>query len=147
MAVGSPVDLVRTEKASPGAGVAARAIRVRIERRNGYVRVCMPHARDREACRQRLEAVAAAARLERCRKVLLDARRQAPSPTIIERFDLAKEIAHLTCSHVLKIAIVEAVGHEAAGRFTETVARNRGVSLRAFTRYDAAVEWLCSQRQ
>ncbi len=118
-----------------------------IERRNGYLRAEMPCVRGLEARLQRIDAIAAAATQDKCPRLLLDARGQNPVPTTMDRFGVAKHIACLSWSRALKIAIVEPKEQQDSGRFTETVARNRGALLRVFTDYDEAVDWLCSHRQ
>lgn len=101
-----------------------------------------------EAKRTFLEVLDAVA-LHRSEKVLLDGRALRGKPATIERFYYgefaAASIARLTSdaslppprfAYVLKEPILD------PGRFGETVARNRGMNVRAFRDPSEALAWL-----
>lgn len=84
--------------------------------------------------------IAAAARAEPTAAVLFDIRELSGTLDEFERY----QIGVLAAQQGIPGPIAT-VGHEPlvdARRLGETVARNRGANIRAFTDYDAAVAWL-----
>jgi hypothetical protein len=72
-------------------------------------------------------------------KVLVDARQVPSQPTLLERFGYATQLAEELRG--LMIAIVASPGLDPE-RFGETVAQNRGTSLRLFPTLEEACQWL-----
>ena len=88
-----------------------------------------------------IDAMAAAAREHGRAKVLLDCRKIKGSLPIGERFEVA-EYAATTREVIAKIALVSRADIVLPDNFVENVAVNRGVNLRIFIDFDAAVRWL-----
>ena len=82
-------------------------------------------------------------------RVLVDCRKLEGEPTTMERFVLATfaalEFSKFAESGVPRGTRFSYVGHEPLvdkRRFGETVATNRGLTVRVFTDYQQAIEWL-----
>ncbi len=74
-----------------------------------------------------------------CRHVLVDARESTGAMNTVDKYELGMTAASFSMSGI-KVACVD-MG-ERTDYFFETVAVNRGVSVRIFTDYDEAQAWL-----
>ena len=88
-----------------------------------------------------IDAMSAAARDNERPKALLDCRRMTGDPPVGARFEVA-EYATTTRGIISKIAMVNREEVVLPDNFVENVANNRGVNLKIFTDFDAAVRWL-----
>ena len=74
--------------------------------------------------------------------ILADAREFVGKLGTMKRFELAKGLTKTSPLNKMRIAIVETSEREGRVSFFETVALNRGASLRVFTDIDKATQWL-----
>ena len=74
-------------------------------------------------------------------KLLIDATRAEVKVSLVERFLTAKRTV-IFAQYGLKVAVVEIPERIDSQRFGELVAQNRGVNIRVFSDYQAAVNWL-----
>lgn len=88
-----------------------------------------------------IDAMTAAARDNKRPKALLDCRRMSGDLSVGARFDVA-EYAVTTRGTISRIALVNRPEVVLSDNFLENVAINRGVNLKVFTDFDAAVRWL-----
>jgi hypothetical protein len=93
-----------------------------------------------EAWRQ-FESIAEHCMRAKNNKLLIDATRAEVKVSLVERFLAAKRTL-IFAQYGLKVAFVEILERVDPNRFGETVARNRGVNIRAFTNVEDAEEWL-----
>jgi len=76
-----------------------------------------------------------------CTEVLCDERELEYSLSVIDTFELA-ETASQNARSIKKIAIVCDQKYLKDGNFYETVAQNRGLTVKVLTDYDEAMKWL-----
>jgi len=74
-------------------------------------------------------------------KLLLDATRAEVKVSFVERYQTAERTL-IFAQYGLKVAFVDIPERMELQKFGELVARNRGVNIRGFLDYDAAVNWL-----
>jgi hypothetical protein len=66
-------------------------------------------------------------------------------PTTMERFQIGEHGANIS-GHLARVACLALPEQIDPQDFTPTVARNRGLSIRAFTNRDQAIAWLLEAR-
>ncbi|MFZ5996822.1 MAG: hypothetical protein ACOYW7_04970 [Nitrospirota bacterium] len=93
------------------------------------------------ACRDKLHEVLLA---YSCTRVLVDTTKVTAKLSIVEEYELTKELRYELPSSV-SIALIVPQEGVTDGGFIENVAVNRGVRLRAFTEKDEALAWLMKQ--
>jgi hypothetical protein len=86
-------------------------------------------------------AIIGAALKFNCRKILCDERKLQYTLSTLDTYQLAEE-ASAYSTHTNRIAIVCSAKYLKDGLFYETVASNRGLTVRVTTDYDKAVDWL-----
>jgi len=74
-------------------------------------------------------------------KILIDCRRMTGRLSIMDRYQVAVSGQRMA-GKLTRVALVRQEGGSPLDRFTETVARNRGVNLKLFNEIDEAVAWL-----
>jgi len=87
------------------------------------------------------ELIAENCKRKKNNKLLIDATRAEVKVSLVERF-LSAERTLIFAQYGLKVAFVEIPERIDPQRFGELVARNRGVNIRGFLDYQAAVNWL-----
>ena len=75
--------------------------------------------------------------------VLLDCRKMTGKLPLLDRYQVAV-YGDKMVGKVSRMALVRTQETAPPDRFTETVARNRGMNLKIFTNIDQAIEWLKS---
>src|SRR5262245_17826455 len=123
--------------------VETRAAWHRISLEPGYLRCELFNRRTIEETRKFLEAAAAEALKHRCPQVLVCVRSSKPIFTV-ERFGFSHYL-ELVFESSYKIALVADTPElRIAHQYIATLARIRGVNLRAFPEEGAAISWLTS---
>jgi hypothetical protein len=74
-------------------------------------------------------------------KILIDCRRMTGRLSIMDRYQVAVSGQRMA-GKLTRVALVRQEEGSPLDRFTETVARNRGVNLKLFSEIDEAVAWL-----
>jgi hypothetical protein len=116
-------------------------IDVEVDRKHGWVTITHRGAADTMEMKA-AQAKALALLLEKkLRRVLLDVSGTSVDPSLTSLFDAASNVGTNPASTAIAALLVRADQAENA-RFVETVATNRGVSMRTFTDRDAAMKWL-----
>jgi hypothetical protein len=111
---------------------------IKVTKDSGFLRVTIRGPATRTNLFRVLERIRVETKLEDTWRVLVDAT-GLPPPGTVEKYELGIEFAR-TADRRMTMAVVgrpEAVDH-----FFETVARNRGGSVRVFTDETAALHWL-----
>ena len=80
-------------------------------------------------------------------QVLIDLRQAEPRLSAAEIFDLGVAVAVEPAVRQSKIALLSPMKDEEKAHLMETVSRNRGAQLKAFTDYEQAITWLIMDKQ
>jgi hypothetical protein len=92
-----------------------------------------------------IEEVGRLCRETGCRRILADARKHAGGIGVLDMHEIGEMISR-EIPRGYRVAVVVSEGRLEMDRFLETVALNRGVLFRLFTRTDEAEAWLTSLR-
>jgi hypothetical protein len=105
----------------------------------GFLRVTLSGAATRVRLHRALERIIDEAKSKNNWRLLIDIMAVPPPISTVDKYETGVEVAHLA-DRRLRMAVVGRV--EIVDHFFETVARNRGASVRAFTEEAEALDWL-----
>ncbi len=117
------------------------AFEAEIELRDHYLFVQLLGQYDRLRLLQVIMEVGRQCEQTGCRRVLVDARQHVGEIQVMELHQIGELIAR-ELPRGSYVALVASPGRLAMDRFLETVAVNRGVLFRLFTKHEDAQEWL-----
>lgn len=116
---------------------------ITIEDRDDYLAVVLPAYRHRDHFLECIAEGLAAAMQHPRGHVLVDNTATKRRLSVSDVYDLGRMLAEQSGALRLRIALVSARESVYPDRFFETVAANRGLSIRLFVEdFDAAIEWL-----
>ena len=117
---------------------------LKIDEASGYLHVLVSGANSGEVVRRYLHEVAEICGARRCSALLLEENLTGPAMNLAEIYSVVSEGSGYPLAHLLKVAFVDSNSEHPIMnmRFAETVARNRGVNVRAFRTVPEARAWL-----
>jgi len=117
------------------------SLQLRMEEKPDYLVASFIGSGVVEEAWSQFELIAENCKRKKNNKLLIDATRAEVKVSLVERF-LSAERTLIFAQYGLKVAFVEIPERIDPQRFGELVARNRGVNIRGFLDYQAAVNWL-----
>jgi hypothetical protein len=111
---------------------------------SGYVHFVVTGANTPDAVRGYLREALEICAQRRSRAVLIEENLTGPELRLVDIYSIVTESSEAPLAHLLKVAFVNVnPEHERSSTaFAETVARNRGVNVRAFATLAEAQQWL-----
>jgi len=115
--------------------------------KEGYLHATVRGANSAEAVLGYLSEIREACLRRGYKRVLIEENLQGPGLGTVNVFEVTSTASARTWPAVLRIAFVDVnPEHDpAAMKFAETVARNRGINVRVFSRVDEAEKWFASE--
>lgn len=86
-----------------------------------------------------VQEISALGKKEKINKALIDIRNVDGSPSIIDRYEIGKEISKVWGKNIQAAALAN---EEVINNMTENVAVNRGSKFQVFTKLEFALAWL-----
>jgi hypothetical protein len=112
-----------------------------IEKAKGYLHIKFSGPFSPAAAMESVDAMVAACANEDRAKILFDCRPMTGDMKMVDQFDIAQYGA-LKIPRSVKIAMLGREDQISPDRFFQTVARNHGVRVTAFSEIDDAIKWL-----
>jgi len=117
------------------------SFQLQMEQMSGYLAARFIGAGELEDVWRQFESIAEHCKRTKNTKVLIDFTRAKGKASTVDRFMLG-ESARIFAVHGIKVAGVDTPERIDPQWFGRLVARNRGVTVEAFTDFQAAEEWL-----
>jgi hypothetical protein len=120
------------------------AHQLHIHAASAYLHVLVTGANTPEVVRAYLREILEICKSRRCTAVLIEENLTGPGLKLVEIYSIVSEGTEYPLAHLLKVAFVNANSEHAlrSTKFAETVARNRGINVRAFPTVQEAAAWL-----
>ena len=117
---------------------------LRIQEAAAYLHVLVTGANTPQVVRAYLREILEICARRRCTAVLIEENLAGPGLKLVDIYGIVSEGSEYPLAHLLKVAFVNANDEHPATsvKFAETVARNRGVNVRAFPTVQEAQAWL-----
>ena len=108
--------------------------RLRVHEAAAYLHVHVTGTNDPDAVRGYLREILEICASQRSTAVLIEENLAGPGLKLVDIYSIVSENSEYPLAHLLKVAFVNVNTEHAAGsaKFAETVARNRGINVRAF---------------
>ena len=121
---------------------------LRVQETPGYVHILVTGANTPEVVRGYLREVLEICARGRRTGVLIEENLTGRGMNLAQIYNIVSEGSERRLAHLLKIAFVnDNTAHPVASvKFAETVARNRGINVRAFSEVVQAGAWLCEEK-
>lgn len=109
-----------------------------------YLHVIVTGANTPEVVRSYLREILEICANSRCTAVLIEENLAGPGLNLVDIYSIVSENSEYPLAHLLKVAFVNVNTEHAlrSAKFAETVARNRGINVRAFPTVQEAQAWL-----
>jgi hypothetical protein len=120
------------------------AYHLRVQNAAAYLHIVVTGANTPEVVRAYLREILEICVSRRCTAVLIEENLTGPGLKLVEIYSIVSEGSEYPLAHLLKVAFVNANSEHAvrSAKFAETVARNRGINVRAFPTVPEARAWL-----
>ena len=117
---------------------------LRVHQGAAYLHVHVTGTNDPDAVRGYLREILEICANQRSTAVLIEENLAGPGLKLVDIYSIVSENSEYPRAHLLKVAFVNVNSEHAAGsaKFAETVARNRGINVRAFPIVEEARAWL-----
>jgi hypothetical protein len=120
-------------------------VNVKVIHTNEFIKATATGALDFAASKQAVLDIASQINRPGEYEVLLDTRGAEAMVSITELYQLGVALADHPSLRRSKIGLLAPMSDVDKARFLETVAQNRGASIRAFTDFEQAITWLVMQ--
>ena len=78
-------------------------------------------------------------------RILIDTRKADPVLSLVGIFELDKVMDSFSSFHRCKIALLTPIRDAKDAEFLQSTTANRGISIKAFTKFEKAITWLAMQ--
>ncbi len=127
---------------APSAMEAAMSYEVRYTREPAFLHAVVTGTNSKENVAAYLDEVRRECVARGCSRVLIEEHLEGPRLGVMDVFDVASEGSMRAPAQITAMAYVDVNAGGDLMRFAETVAVNRGLSVRVFSSVKAAREWL-----
>jgi hypothetical protein len=120
------------------------AYELHIQDAGAYLHILVTGPNTPEVIRSYLREIVDICANRRAAGVLIEENLSGPGLKLGEIYNIVSEGSENPLAHQINVAFVDVSGEHAPGsmKFAETVARNRGINVRAFPSIEAAAAWL-----
>jgi hypothetical protein len=122
-----------------------RSFELRFVQELTYLHAIVTGTNSRENVAAYLDEVRRECMTRHCDRVLIEERLDGPRLGIMDVFDVAAEGSRRAPAQITAMAYVDVHGSGDLMKFAETVAMNRGLSVRVFASLPEAQQWLLRQ--